>query len=373
LSLLKLTIRGFRNLQPLELAVPPGAVLVLGPNGAGKSNLLEAVAVLGNLVSFRHAPPSAWVQRGGDGFALEATIERSGSPVQIGQSGRLAGRLLRSLHRGGRRLDAAEYLDLFPVATFSADDRQLVWGPPEERRRFLDRLAFQLHPETLPVLQRYRRALRQRNAILQGAAAEDQLTAFERDLSLLGARLSHLRLQVIAELEPALQEELGALAWSLPRLNLRYHYPDGELAGDPATSAARIAARLAKLRRAERTRGHTMVGPHRHDLQLAVSGQPARDTVSAGQGKLLATALKLAALRVVTRVRQMAPTVIFDDIDAELDADVLARVVARLSAARQLLLSSAHAELVARLVRADAIWQVANGVLTPAGPAGSPV
>lgn len=370
MALLHLKLRGFRNLAPLDTAVPAGVTLLLGDNGAGKSNLLEAIAVLGNLISFRQGPPTAWVQRGADGFTLEGTVERSGSPVVLAQTARVRRTLLRTLHRGGRRLDAAEYLDLFPVATFSSHDRQLVWGTPEDRRRFLDRFAFQLHPETLLVLQRYRRALRQRNAILQGPGGDEQLDAFEHDLAQLGGRLAHLRLQALAELEPVLQGELAELGWSLPRLNLRYHCPDGELAGDPVTTAARLAARLARMRRAERMRGHTMVGPHRHDLQLAVSGQPARDLVSAGQGKLLATAIKLAALAVATRVRGGQPTVVFDDVDAELDAGVLQRVLARLARGGQLLLSSAHDEVVVPRVPADAVWRIAEGVLAPAAPVG---
>ncbi len=365
MALLHLKLRGFRNLAPLAVDVPGGVVLVLGPNGAGKSNLLEAIAVLGNLLSFRPGPSTAWVQRGGEEFMLEGTLERSGSLVQLAQNARVRRTLLRTLHRGARRLDAAEYLELFPVAAFSSHDRQLVWGAPEDRRRFLDRFAFQLHPETLLVLQRYRRALRQRNAILQGDGSDEQLAAFEHDLAHLGARLMHLRLQAIAELEPALQAELSELGWSLSRLNLRYHCPDGELAGDPATTAARLAARLARMRRAERARGHTMVGPHRHDLQLAISGQPARDIVSAGQGKLLATALKLAALAAATRARGTQPTVVFDDVDAELDAEVLKRVLARLANGGQLLLSSAHDEVVVPRVRADATWHIADGVLAP--------
>jgi DNA replication and repair protein RecF len=367
LGLLHLELRGFRNLIPLSVDVPPGVTLLLGPNGSGKSNLLEAIAVLGNLLSFRTGPPTAWVQRGAEGYTLSGIVERSGTPVQLTQNARLHRILLRTLHRGARRLDAAEYLDLFPVAAFSSNDRLLVWGTPEDRRRFLDRVAFQIHPETLLVVQRYRRFLKQRNALLQQDGSDEQLAAFEHDLAQLGGRLVHLRLQAVAELEPALQVELADLNWSLPRLNLRYHCPDGELAGDPVTTAARLAARLARMRRAERTRGHTMVGPHRHDLQLAVSGQPARDAVSAGQGKLLATAMKLAAIRAASRVRGAPPTVVFDDVDAELDASVLQRVLERLARGGQLLLSSAHDEVVLPRLQPDAIWHIAGGALVPAG------
>ncbi len=371
MALLNIEVRGFRNLAPIAREVPRGTLLLLGPNGAGKSNLLEAVALLGNLVSFRQSPSASWPHQGSAGFSLVGTVERAGTAVTLRQDAAVRRGVVRSLFRGARRVEAAEYLEVFPVAAFSSHDRELLWGGPEYRRRFLDRLAFQLFPETLLILQRYRQALRQRNAVLQSSGGDAQLDAFEHDLAALGGRLVHLRLRAVAALEPALQGELAALGWSLSRLNLGYHCSEGELAGDPVETAARLAAKLARMRRAERARGHTVVGPHRHDLHLTVAGQPARDVVSAGQGKLLAIALKLATVAVVTRARGFRPTVVFDDVDAELDAEVLRRVLERLRSGGQVLLSSAHDEVVLPRVAADAIWRIAGGVLAPAAPAGS--
>ncbi len=107
-----------------------------------------------------------------------------------------------------------------------------------------------------------------------------------------------LRLAALAGLERHLGEELEPLGWSLAHPVLRYNAPDGVAVAEPATLVARLRAALAASRRLERGRGHTAVGPHRHDLQFSVQGVPARDVLSAGQGKLLATGLKLAAMAV---------------------------------------------------------------------------
>ncbi len=64
MSILRLTVSGFRNLAAQQLDVGPGLTAVVGANGSGKTNLLEAVAVLGNLASFRPGPSAAWVQHG---------------------------------------------------------------------------------------------------------------------------------------------------------------------------------------------------------------------------------------------------------------------------------------------------------------------
>ncbi|MCL6609156.1 MAG: AAA family ATPase [Geminicoccaceae bacterium] len=42
----RLRLRDVRNWARLDLALPPGAVVLVGPNGAGKTNLLEALSLL---------------------------------------------------------------------------------------------------------------------------------------------------------------------------------------------------------------------------------------------------------------------------------------------------------------------------------------
>ncbi len=105
------------------------------------------------------------------------------------------------------------------------------------------------------------------------------------------------------------------------------------------------------------------MGPHRHDLQLTVHGAPAREILSAGQGKLLATGLKLAAMALVGDQRGRTPIVVFDDVDAELDAEVLRRVLVRLERAGQALLSSAHEEMMLPRLTRGTVWRVSAGTV----------
>ncbi len=359
-----LAVRGFRNLKEQELTLPETTVAILGANGAGKTSLLEAVAVVGNLASFRPGSPLSWVQHGAAGFHLAAIVTRRELDLRLLVVGRAGRRLHRQLFRGGRRLTAAEYLSLFPVAAFSPADRMLIWGGPEERRRFLDRLSFYLRPETYLVLQSYRQALRQRNAALRRGAPDPELEAFEQQLAVLGSRLLELRLAAIALLEHALGDELAALAWPLSQPILRYNDTDAVSPGSPAEMAGRLRLALARSRRKERARAHTLVGPHRHDLELVLAGAPAREVISAGQGKLLATALKLAAMAVLGRIRHYMPLVVFDDVDAELDGRALACVLHRLAGHGQVLVSSAHEAMIAPSLRDAVVWRIRDGLVS---------
>lgn len=357
----RLDIRSFRNLASQEISLGPGVTLVVGPNGAGKSNLLEAISVLGNLTSFRPGPPLAFVRWQAESYLLAATVLRDTTPVEMRQEARVGRHLGRALFRGGRRLTMGEYLQLCPVAALSGFDRALVTGTPEDRRRFLDRLVFHLHPEALRMLQQYRRALRQRAGLLLGGGQIAELEAFEQILAATGARLVELRLATLRRLVSGLEGEMGLLRWAAGRPHVRYHAPDGLGSPDASQLAVRLGSALARSRRLDAQQRRTTVGPHRHDLAITVGGMPAREALSAGQAKLLVVGLRLAALAVLEERLGGAPVVVFDDVDAELDASALGRVLARLHGRAQVLISSARPELVLPAAAAARVWRVEEG------------
>ena len=53
--LVHLVAREYRNFASLDLAIPASGLVIVGENGHGKTNLLEAVAYLALLRSFRGA------------------------------------------------------------------------------------------------------------------------------------------------------------------------------------------------------------------------------------------------------------------------------------------------------------------------------
>jgi recombinational DNA repair ATPase RecF len=57
-----LAARGFRNLAPTELTLPPEGIALLGANAQGKTNLLEAVyyPVLFRSLPDSMVPDSVW-------------------------------------------------------------------------------------------------------------------------------------------------------------------------------------------------------------------------------------------------------------------------------------------------------------------------
>ncbi len=140
-------LSGFRNYRSLDLEPPPGALLFLGDNAQGKSNLLEAVALLATGKSVRagqDAEMIGWGQEAGlQPFArVHASVERRQGAVEIetivaGQSplGAPQGRGGKRFRVNGIARRAVDFVGQLRAVLFTADDLDIVSGPPANRRR----------------------------------------------------------------------------------------------------------------------------------------------------------------------------------------------------------------------------------------------
>ena len=179
----RLTARGFRNLAPFDWSTGPGCHLLLGGTGAGKTSVLEAIYVLLTTKSFRtsnlahclarsepsevrdgpdlSAEESQWLdQQGTRGFFLSGDVEQA--HLELGwQAGEGIWR-----RKNEKSTTLVEHLESQPVLSWTAADAELLGGPPELRRRLLDRGLVARRAQNLGLLSRYRQALRQKRELL---------------------------------------------------------------------------------------------------------------------------------------------------------------------------------------------------------------
>ena len=71
----RLWLSGFRNYEAAELELGPGLTAVVGDNGEGKTNLVEAIAFLALLESFRGVGVDALVRQGSETAVLRAEVQ----------------------------------------------------------------------------------------------------------------------------------------------------------------------------------------------------------------------------------------------------------------------------------------------------------
>ncbi len=317
MRLRRLWLSDYRSYHDVDVSFHAGLTAVVGPNGHGKTNLLEAIAYLATLSSFRGAPNEALVRVGSDRAVVRAEAEREGRELlleaEIVANGRNRTQLNRQPLRRSRDL-----LGALRVTVFSPDDLALIKGSPGERRTFLDDVLVALHQRHDQERADLDRVLRQRGALLKQAGgrlnAETELTleVFDAKLVAAGEAVARSRRSLVEALEPVLVEAYSAVARRPAPVIARY---------EPPWMVEGLAAALVASRRDDLRRGVSTVGPHRDDLDLVLNGLPARTHASQGEQRSLALALRLASHQVVTARTGTPPVLLLDDVFSELDPE----------------------------------------------------
>lgn len=355
----RLWLTDFRNYVSSEASFAPGLTAIVGANGQGKSNLIEGVAYLATLSSFRGAPTDALVRVGAERAVVRAEAEREGRALLVEAELATTGRNRAQLNRQPLRR-ARDLLGALRVSVFSPDDLILVKGGPAERRRFLDETLVAVHPRNDLLVGDLDRILRQRNALLKQAGGRMTteigltLDVFDAKLATAGEALAQARVELVSEIRPPLSDAYARVARRTVPLDARY---------EPTWLSEGLLAVLEQGRREDIRRGVTLVGPHRDELELRLAGLASRTHASQGEQRSLALALRLAAHDVVTRRSGTSPVLLLDDVFSELDPDRSDALLANLPTGQTILTT---ASALPDGAAPDRVLRVGAGALEPA-------
>lgn len=282
----------------------------------GKTNLLEAIAYLATLSSFRSAPLEALIRNGAASAVLRAEVE-SEDRVQLIEAEINRDRPNRVMVNRQRLRRSKELSGSLRVSVFLPDDLELLKGSPGVRRAYLDELLVSLHPRNDLVRSNWEKALRQRNALLKQVrgrlddSTSATLDVWDSKASDAGEQLVSLRRGLLERLDPHVQKAYEDLAGRGETVRLAYRP-----VWDQPLLSTLVQARVDDLRRSV-----TTVGPHRDEIVVELAGRPARTHCSQGEQRCLALALRLAAHRLVTAEFGSPPVLLLDDVFSELDPE----------------------------------------------------
>ena len=344
--------RDFRCLENIQFEADPGFNLIHGSNASGKTSILEALAYLGRGKSFRGAPVTSLVRHGEREFVLFGRVEDGGRTSNVGVRNSAEGLEVRVDGESGG--GAAELASALPLQIIDPNVHDLVAGAPDQRRRYLDWVAFHVEHGYLTTWRRFRRALKQRNAALKSGEAAATIRGWNAEFVELATQIDvgrRLALEVATDaLEEAGQEMLGN--------EVRFEYRPGWKEG-----LELLEVLEAGIER-DLQQGSTQAGPHRADLRLIYDERQARKLVSRGQQKLLACAMVLAATETAQAALERPLLLLLDDPAAELDEDSLGRLMGRVAnLGCQVIATSLQPEIGA-FTRRAARFHVEHGVLT---------
>ena len=123
------------------------------------------------------------------------------------------------------------------------------------------------------------------------------------------------RREMAGEINELLPELYGQLTGRKPHLRLTYQ-PSME------GSIESLQEALNQITPQEVRAGHALLGPHRDDFRMEISGGSADEFFSQGEYRISLLALKLALNVLLEQKRGFRPVLILDDLFSELDSHI---------------------------------------------------
>jgi DNA replication and repair protein RecF len=201
----------------------------------------------------------------------------------------------------------------------------LVDGSPEERRRFLDRGLCQMQPHYCQALQKYRKIVTQRSALLKRIRENQEdprmLDFLDEKLTELATMITFERRRMVVSLNQHVDELQAIISGGREHLTIVYR-PSFQIdpSWDTMETLQKYRTQLLEARRKEIRQGVCLLGPHRDDLEFMVNGVNMLTYGSRGQQRTAALASKLGELAFMRTVTGEEPILLLDDVFSELDS-----------------------------------------------------
>ncbi|MCW1971080.1 MAG: DNA replication/repair protein RecF [Anaerolineae bacterium] len=391
-----LSLTNFRLYARLELDLPTGLSIIQGDNAQGKTSLLEALHFLATAHSM-HSNIDRHVFRWGAEeespypfVMLKADVKRRDGPhlielaMQKGDGTRLKKEI--KIDRASKR--GADLVGQLAVVLFVPGDVELSSGPPSARRDFLDAALTQVDADYVRHLDKFNKALTQRNALLRQAQERridpDELAVWDDQLVPNGVQVALRRRDLVTQLAQLAVPIHRELSNNLEYLQLVYQPnfdPDAPPAANAPVQAGLSFAQsldhydaddLAKAYRAalkaraaeEMARSVTLVGPHRDELRFKANGMDIGEFGSRGQQRSAVLSLKLAQVAWMRERLDDEPVLLLDEVLAELDPNRRRCLLNRIGSSHQTIITTTDINRFdAAFVQSATLFNVHSGIV----------
>lgn len=309
----KIRLKNFRNIENAELKPSKKTNVIYGSNAEGKTNILEGLWLFSGQRSWRTAKDSElikidcekavlsiWVNTQGRNQKIDINIEKN-----------------RTAEVNGISADSmSELAEKFSVVMFSPDDLGLISNGPSERRNYADRVISSIYPKYSALMQRYHRAVEQRNAVLKDYRIHRELDFllddFEKEIVKAGNDIIIYRKRFCEKLKQYCPAIYKGLSSGKEEISAEYISSGGN-------NPEEFLQNLKNSRETDCQNLATSVGPHRDDFEILINGISARKFASQGQKRSAAITLKLAESEIIEEITGNVPIILLDDVMSELD------------------------------------------------------
>lgn len=307
----KLTVKNFRCHQEKTINLALKTALI-GKNGSGKTSLLEAIYYLLRGKSFRDADLDL-INFNQQILKIEAEFKHQiieHRQIKISNYDQKRQKEV-IVNQQKNKILLNKYK--IPVVLFQPDDLNLISGSPQRRRQFIDNLISQFNPSHQLLLNRYQKALRQRNTAIKNAILTPDLFNWDILLSRYGGQIIKNRLDIISNINQLIEDVYTKITNQNDSIKLFY--------SEKYLNLNQIEQILFNQLSTSDYRLGTIYGPHRHDLIFNFKDNLACKTCSRGENRSIILSLKIIESQIIKHKTDTSPLLLLDDVLSELDED----------------------------------------------------
>lgn len=299
-------------------------ILLEGINGIGKSSVLEAIYILCTGKSPRKATKLEMINFSSQYSFVEGDFVLDKDPkkiVKVGIGMDRSGKNPTSYLIDNTKKEFMEWFGTRPVVSFSPEDIYLIYGSPENRRKFFDVYGSFIDREYLKTLLEYRFWLSRKNNLLRNKIEDDiQYDIYDQKLSDTGIELIFKRWELIEKLKVRFIYNFERIFNGKGKIEISYEtLPKLYINSGKKNCKNVFFNLLCEERKKDLITGFTRIGPHREDIKILFNGKDSRYYSSQGEGRAISLALKLSVSEIIEQMRGESIIYIIDDTVAELD------------------------------------------------------
>jgi DNA replication and repair protein RecF len=312
-------LKNFRCHEDFSFDFKKKTSVIVGENGSGKTSVLEAIYEALRGKSFRSTDHDI-LKRESDFYRIEVKFtDGEKTVVAFGSLDPLSHESKKQFLVGGKKYLRLPKKYRYPIVLFLPDDLHLISSSPTRKRDFFDRILSELDDTYSSTLNRYEKALKQRNDLLKKYEEADLeevssvIFSWNLLLARYGVEIRKKRKKFIAEMDERLTKTYRSIAENKDEVFVTY-----EVQGDEI-SENEYFKRLENELRRDLILGHTGFGVHRDGYEFIFNNSDANGSASRGEVRSIILAMKFIEAEMIYEKTGKRPVVLLDDVFSELD------------------------------------------------------